>query len=317
LPPVRVWSGLRHSPAFAARLAITISKQSGRWAAQNSKFARIAPKKTHERDIRVISPVKFNLYKMRIPPTHFRFGPKMSLLSRRKMITGASASAAACLAGCVNTNPNPAVNAAALSAPRAADAVLPNYSAIYAQINDGAFTIPAVQLGQIDSAFLRTNVAYASNDPPGTIVVDPANHLLYHVEGGGRATRYGVGVGREGFGWAGEARIKSKQEWPDWYPPKEMLDRRPDLMQAMVELQSGIGMPGGPANPLGARAMYLWQGNQDTLFRIHGTNEPWTIGQSFSSGCIRMINQDVMDLYQKTSIGTRVVVLSYPGARPA
>lgn len=237
----------------------------------------------------------------------------MFLLSRRKMIAGASASAAACLTGCVNTNRNPAVDAAALPA----DTVEPNYDAIYAEMQDGAFIIPAVQFRQLDSAFLRKNVTYATREPPGTIVVDPANHFLYHVGGGGRATRYGVGVGREGFGWAGEAKIKSKQEWPDWYPPKEMLDRRPDLMKAMVQLQSGIGMHGGPANPLGARAMYLWQGNQDTLFRIHGTNEPWTVGQSFSSGCIRMINQDVVDLYHKTPIGTRVVVLMYPGAQPA
>jgi lipoprotein-anchoring transpeptidase ErfK/SrfK len=248
----------------------------------------------------------------------------MSFLSRRQMIAGASASAAAGLAGCVNTNPNPAVNAAALSpsapppspaAPSAvADGVEPNYNEIYGGVKDGSFTVPAVQLGRVDSAFLRKSVAYTTKESPGTIVVDPANHFLYHVEDGGRATRYGVGVGREGFGWSGEATIKSKQEWPDWYPPKEMLDRRPDLMKSMVQLQSGIGMHGGPANPLGARAMYLWQGNHDTYFRIHGTNEPWTIGQSFSSGCIRMINQDAMDLYQKTPVGTRVVVLTYPGA---
>jgi lipoprotein-anchoring transpeptidase ErfK/SrfK len=288
---------------------------------QNSKLARIPPKKIRELDT---IQVNFILYKMKIRPSCFRFGSKMFLLSRRKMIAGASASAAACLAGCANTNPNSAVNAAALppsgspaAQTAAADAVEPNYHVIYAEIQDGAFTIPAVQFGQIDSAFLRKNVTYATKESPGTIVVDPANHFLYHMEGGGWATRYGVGVGREGFGWAGEAKIKSKQEWPDWYPPKEMLDRRPDLMNAMVELRSGIGMHGGPANPLGARAMYLWEGNQDTLFRIHGTNEPWTIGQSLSSGCIRMINQDVMDLYQKTPTGTRVVVLTYPGALPA
>jgi lipoprotein-anchoring transpeptidase ErfK/SrfK len=258
------------------------------------------------------------LYKMEIAQTHFRLGATMFLLSRRKMIAGASASAAACLAGCVNTNPDAAVNAAAPSPPASrtagADAVDPNYDEIYASVKDGAFTVPAFQYGRIDSAFLRKNVTYATKESPGTIVVDPANHLLYHVEDGGRATRYGVGVGREGFGWSGEARIKSKQEWPDWYPPKEMLDRRPDLLKSMVQLQSGIGMHGGPANPLGARAMYLWQGNHDTYFRIHGTNEPWTIGQSFSSGCIRMINQDAMALYQKTPVGTRVVVLTYPGA---
>jgi hypothetical protein len=109
---------------------------------------------------------------------------------------------------------------------------------------------------------------------------------------GGRAIRYGVGVGRQGFGWSGIATIHDKQEWPDWYPPKEMIQRQPELMKVMSELQSGIGMHGGPRNPLGARAMYLWQGNKDTLFRIHGTVEPWTIGKSVSSGCIRMINQE-------------------------
>ena len=236
------------------------------------------------------------------------------------MIAGASASAATCLAGCVSTNPNPAVNAAAITAaplPVMADAMEPQYSAIYAELKDDAFTVPAVKLAQIDSAFLRKNVSYDTNEGPGTVVIDPANHYLYHVEGGGRATRYGVGVGREGFVWAGEATIKSKQEWPDWYPPKEMIERRPDLKKVMVALQSGVGMHGGPSNPLGARAMYLWQGNKDTYFRIHGTNEPWTIGLSQSSGCIRMINQDAMDLYQKTPVGTKVVVLGSPNAQPA
>ena len=120
--------------------------------------------------------------------------------------------------------------------------------------------------------------------------------------------RYGVGVGREGFVWAGTANIHSKQEWPDWYPPKEMIERQPELKKKMSTLQSGVGMHGGPGNPLGARAMYLWQGNKDTLFRIHGTVEPWTIGKSVSSGCIRMINQDVMDLYQSVEIGAKVIV---------
>jgi lipoprotein-anchoring transpeptidase ErfK/SrfK len=242
----------------------------------------------------------------------------MVLLTRRQIIAAASASAAAGLAGCVGANPNATVAAAAPPAPpptpvahpAVAEAdVAPKYSEIYAEAKDASFTVPGVKLKQIDSAFLRKNVTYATKEAPGTIVVDPANHFLYHVEEDGKATRYGVGVGREGFVWAGEATIKSKQEWPDWYPPKEMIERRPDLKRVVVELQSGLGMHGGPANPLGARAMYLWQGDHDTLFRIHGTNEPWSIGHSESSGCIRMINQDVMDLYQKTPVGTRVVVL--------
>src|SRR3984893_2610329 len=282
------------------------------------------PEKTCDRDITAISRRRFLHYNVRVSPSRFRFGPKMYFLTRRMVIVGASASAASCLAGCVGTTPNPSLNAAAVPAapppwpPQAphdmADAVEPNYSAIYAEVKDTNFTVPAIKLSQVDSAYLRKNIAYFTKEAPGTVVIDPDNHYLYHVEAGRRATRYGVWVGREGFGWAGEATIKSKQEWPDWYPPKEMLDRRPDLMKSMVELQSGIGMHGGPANPLGARAMYLWQGNKDTYFRIHGTNEPWTIGLSQSSGCIRMINQDAMDLYQKTPIGTRVVVLTYPGA---
>jgi lipoprotein-anchoring transpeptidase ErfK/SrfK len=129
------------------------------------------------------------------------------------------------------------------------------------------------------------------------------------------AVRYGVGVGKAGFGWSGTATIRDKQEWPDWYPPKEMFGRRPELMEQMGELPGGPGMPGGPGNPLGARALYLWQGNKDTLYRIHGTFEPWTIGTNVSSGCIRMINQDVIDLYNHTPTGTKVVVLSSPSSR--
>src|SRR5262245_46439887 len=140
----------------------------------------------------------------------------MFLVTRRSVIAGAAVSAATCLAGCASTNPNPSLNAAAIAASPAnsamADAIEPNYSAIYAEIKDGAFTVPAAKYSDVDSAFLRKNVSYATREAPGTIVIDPPNHYLYHVEEGGRATRYGVGVGREGFAWAGEARIKSKQE---------------------------------------------------------------------------------------------------------
>jgi lipoprotein-anchoring transpeptidase ErfK/SrfK len=165
---------------------------------------------------------------------------------------------------------------------------------MYAAVEREPFAVPAVKLSDIDPAFLRQAVYYPTNEAPGTIVIDPQRHFLYLVQAGGRAIRYGVGVGRQGFGWSGIAIIHDKQEWPDWYPPKEMIQRQPELMKVMSELQSGIGMHGGPRNPLGARAMYLWQGNKDTLFRIHGAVEPWTIGKSVSSGCIRMINQDVI-----------------------
>jgi lipoprotein-anchoring transpeptidase ErfK/SrfK len=159
-----------------------------------------------------------------------------------------------------------------------------------------------VFLSEIGAQYLRTAVIYRTSEAPGTIVIDPQNHYLYFVEGGGQAIRYGVGVGREGFGWSGVATIQDKQEWPDWYPPKEMIQRQPELRRQMSELQGGLGMPGGPGNPLGSRAMYLWQGNKDTLYRIHGTVEPWTIGKSISSGCIRMINQDVIDLYMRAPL---------------
>jgi lipoprotein-anchoring transpeptidase ErfK/SrfK len=139
-----------------------------------------------------------------------------------------------------------------------------------------------------------------THEPAGTIVIDTRSKHLYLVQADGQAMQYGIGVGRQGFEWKGEAEVHNKQEWPAWYPPKEMLKRRPDLPEHME---------GGIDNPLGARALYLYQGNKDTLFRIHGTNEPDTIGKAVSSGCIRMMNADVIDLYKRVPVGTRVVVL--------
>ncbi len=147
--------------------------------------------------------------------------------------------------------------------------------------------------------YRKTEVVDPTGEAPGTIVIDTAEKYLYLVEPDGRAIRYGVGVGKEGFGWSGEAKVGNKQEWPDWVPPPEMLERRPDLP---------LRMSGGPENPLGARAMYLYRDGKDTLFRIHGTNEPLTIGKAMSSGCIRMINFDVVDLYERVPMGAKVVV---------
>jgi lipoprotein-anchoring transpeptidase ErfK/SrfK len=166
---------------------------------------------------------------------------------------------------------------------------------------------PSVEAGP---AYARKVVTYPSLEPPGTIIIDPGSHFLYLVQGGGQAIRYGVGVGVEGFGWSGMALVHTKQEWPDWYPPVEMLQRKPELREHMVQLQSGLGMKGGPENPIGARALYLWQGNKDTLYRIHGTNDPTTIGHNVSSGCIRLTNDDVVDLYNRTPVGTKVIVLA-------
>jgi len=148
----------------------------------------------------------------------------------------------------------------------------------------------------IDPKFLPQSVAYGGTEAPGTIVIDTPQHFLYLVESGGTARRYGIGVGRPGFTWAGVKTISAKREWPDWRPPTEMLQRRPDLPTFMA---------GGPENPLGARAMYLGS----SLYRIHGSNEPWTIGTAVSSGCIRMRNEDVIDLYGRVKVGTKVVVI--------
>jgi len=173
----------------------------------------------------------------------------------------------------------------------------------------GCTVTPAPPL-QADPAFARKIVTYPSPEPPGTIIIDPGSHFLYLVQQKGEAVRYGVGVGGEGFGWSGVAFVHAKQEWPDWYPPPEMIARKPELKEHIVQLQSGLGMRGGPDNPIGARALYLWQGNKDTLYRIHGTNEPTTIGHNVSSGCIRLTNEDIIDLYNRTPIGTKVVVLA-------
>ncbi len=245
----------------------------------------------------------------------------MSELNRRSLLAGVSSAATFGLAGCVAQQSPIAANvppapAKVSGGPAVADLGAPgDFGAMYGQRQDGKFIVPAVKPSDLDPAFRRTQVAYLGKEAPGTIVIDPAAHYLYYVQDGGRAMRYGVGVGREGFGWSGESTVNSKQEWPDWYPPKEMLERRPELLKQMSQLQGGTGMPGGPDNPLGARAHYLYQGKVDTMYRIHGTNEPATIGQSVSSGCIRMVNQDVMDLYQRTTIGTKVVVLG--SAQPA
>jgi lipoprotein-anchoring transpeptidase ErfK/SrfK len=232
--------------------------------------------------------------------------PAMPMLNRRAIMAGISATGTAfALGGCATTMPAPPIQS--LAAPL--EPSIPTPSAdIYGEVTGEPFPIPAVKLTGLDPTYLRTTVRYPGTEEPGTIVVDPPRRYLYLVEAGGSALRYGVGVGREGFGWAGTATIHDKQEWPDWYPPKEMIQRQPELRTALSELQSGLGMHGGPRNPLGARAMYLWQCNKDTLYRIHGTVEPWTIGKSVSSGCIRMINQDVIDLYRRAPVSTRVVV---------
>ncbi len=158
--------------------------------------------------------------------------------------------------------------------------------------------------GQVPEKYARKVISYQTRQALGTIIVDPNEHYLYFVLDNGKAIRYGVGVGRVGFGWHGTVRIGRKAEWPGWTPPQEMIAR---------ERKKGIILPahmkGGIKNPLGARALYLYNGSGDTAYRIHGSNEPWTIGQNVSSGCFRMVNKDVMDLYKRAQVGAKVIVL--------
>ena len=170
-----------------------------------------------------------------------------------------------------------------------------------AQANDGdqPGMIPNPADEQLDPRFQLQIVFFRSNEPPGTIIVHTSERFLYVVQPGGRALRYGIGVGRQGFQWQGLLKISRKEEWPDWTPPEEMIERQPYLPRWMA---------GGPGNPLGARALYL--GN--TVYRIHGTNQPQTIGSAVSSGCFRLVNPDVVDLYERIPVGTKVVVQQQP-----
>ena len=171
------------------------------------------------------------------------------------------------------------------------------------------YPIEPVNLRQIPEQFRRQIVSYAGPVPAGTIVVDPGHRFLYWVLEDNQAIRYGVGVGREGFAWSGEAEVRMKRRWPRWVPPPEMVQRDKNARKW------ANGMPGGPDNPLGARALYLYSqtlyaGFADSGYRLHGTNEPHSIGKAMSSGCIRMLNQDIAEVFDRSPVGTRVIVLS-------
>lgn len=180
----------------------------------------------------------------------------------------------------------------------------PSVASMYAAIDDGGNLIPAVDATKIESKNVRQLVDYQTKEPPGTIIVDPYARFLYLVMENGKAMRYGVGVAKAGLEFVGEADIARKAQWPGWTPTPNMIKRDPERYEPLAK-----GLPGGIKNPLGARALYLYKGGQDTLYRIHGTNEPWSIGKSVSSGCIRMLNQDIIDLHSRVPKGSRVVVL--------
>ncbi|EHS51030.1 ErfK/YbiS/YcfS/YnhG family protein [Rhizobium sp. PDO1-076] len=181
---------------------------------------------------------------------------------------------------------------------------MPNQQAMYSDVTTEPFPLKKVPLDKIKPELRRQEVAYETAYSAGTVVVDTPGRRLYYVLGDGRAMRYGIGVGRNGYALAGNAYIGRKAEWPTWTPTPNMIRRDPEK-----NLKYAGGLPGGPNNPLGARAMYLYRGGNDTLFRLHGTNQPWSIGEAMSSGCVRMMNHDVIDLYARTSVGDKVVVL--------
>jgi lipoprotein-anchoring transpeptidase ErfK/SrfK len=181
---------------------------------------------------------------------------------------------------------------------------------LYASRSDTKFSVPALPIEKIPAQFRRQEIAYETTEVPGTIIISPAQRLLYLVTGKNTAIRYGIAVGRDGFGWSGVSDVTNKRNWPTWTPPKEMIERDPKLAQWEK------GQPGGPSNPLGARAIYLTTNGVDYGYRIHGTPQWKSIGRNASSGCFRMINQDVMDLYERVPMGAKVVVLNRDGSYP-
>jgi lipoprotein-anchoring transpeptidase ErfK/SrfK len=181
---------------------------------------------------------------------------------------------------------------------------------VYAAKNDGTFTVPAVPVEKVPAEYQRQTVYYPSEQVVGTIIINPSTRHLYLITAKNQAIRYGISVGRDGFQWSGEAVVSSRQQWPMWTPPPEMIARSPE------KAQWKDGMPGGPDNPLGARALYLQSNGRDYGYRIHGTPEWFSIGKNASSGCIRMIHQDVMDLFDRVPDGTKVIVLNADGSVP-
>jgi lipoprotein-anchoring transpeptidase ErfK/SrfK len=177
------------------------------------------------------------------------------------------------------------------------------FSGSYGARTDAGYRLPAIPISKVPAKYHRQVVRYDTKENPGTVIVDTRAKFLYLVMANGKAMRYGIGVGREGFEWKGTSRIALKREWPVWTPPAAMIRRQPELAKWRG------GMPGGPGNALGARAMYLFNKGGDTGYRLHGTPEWHSIGKAMSSGCIRLINQDVIDLYSRVDVGAKVIVM--------
>ena len=202
--------------------------------------------------------------------------------------------------------PRPVVKAGLSLSPGQLDVYDPEYDSMYGAFQDRDRLLPALPYKRIPAKYLRREVSFPSADKPGTIIVDTKEKYLYLVLGNGRAMRYGVGLGRKGFGWHGRGVIQWRQRWPRWTPPNEMVQRQPEIAQYSA---ANGGMNPGLNNPLGARALYIFQNGQDSLYRIHGTPEWRSIGKAVSSGCVRMLNQDVIDLYDRLPEKAEIVVM--------
>lgn len=251
-------------------------------------------------------------------------------VSRRKVITGATAATSLLIAGCSSSSENSTSDRmrASLKKLRSrfkkksgdeteiagvdtdTDSGIFNknkstFASLYGPLPNEKFPVAAVPEGQLEERYFRKQVNYPTKEKVGSLVVDTQNFYLYLVEPNGKAMRYGVGLGKAGFEWSGRARVLWKQEWPKWTPPAEMIERRPELEKWSEE---NGGMPGGLENPLGARALYIFEGNVDTLYRVHGTPEHWSIGKAVSSGCVRMVHQDVIDLYDRVKTRSPILV---------
>ena len=236
-----------------------------------------------------------------------------SKTSRRSFLSLSTIAASSLLAGCTSTSgygrmvglqPGPITVPIRPTqiAPAPTDAEL---AVMYGPLEDGGYVIPAVPYKQIDPRYYRQQVIDPTGERPGTIVVDTPSRFLYLVQPGGTAMRYGVGIGRDGFAWQGDGVIQWRQKWPRWKPPNEMVARQPEL--AKYSIENG-GMEPGLRNPLGARALYIFSGGQDTLYRLHGNPQWRSIGKAVSSGCVRLLNQDVIDLYDRVPIKAPIVV---------
>lgn len=230
---------------------------------------------------------------------------KRTSVSRRHFLSlGATAASGLVLSGCATV-----VESQQVAPETSKPATDPSNVAMYRAMPEEDFPIPAVDLTKVNERFYRKLVDDPTGERPGTVVVDTRSFYLYLVRPGGMAMRYGVGLGRQGFEWSGEGVIQWKQRWPKWTPPAEMIARQPELEKYSAE---NGGQPPGLNNPLGARALYIFQGGKDTLYRLHGTPEYWTIGKAVSSGCVRLMNQDIIDLYDRVATPSPIVVRHGP-----